>query len=247
MDEPQTTPAGPPHPGAPLENHGEPLERLPRFSDSYGLVLLLLVGSFFASAIVGDSHYGRGLTLMILAATTWLALRASQVTRRWLRLAMALIPVVTLVAVVTSVFGDESTAKVVTATLTALLVLVAPVAIARRLTRHPTVSVNTFYGAICIYLLIAMFFAAAFAFMAAATAQAFFSQVQPPNLASTVDYLYFSLTTITTVGYGDLTAHNDVGRMMAVSEAVLGQLYLITVVALVVQNLSAARQRRLRQ
>ena len=43
--------------------------------------------------------------------------------------------------------------------------------------------------------------------------------------------------TITTTGYGDLTAASSVGRMTAVLEAVLGQLYLITVVALVVQNL----------
>ena len=43
--------------------------------------------------------------------------------------------------------------------------------------------------------------------------------------------------TITTIGYGDLTAAAGVGRMTAVLEAIFGQLYLITVVALVVQNL----------
>ena len=72
----------------------------------------------------------------------------------------------------------------------------------------------------------------------------FFAQIQPPDKASAVDYLYFSFTTITTVGYGDLTAQANVGRMLAVLEAILGQLYLITVVALVVQNLGQARRRR---
>ena len=43
--------------------------------------------------------------------------------------------------------------------------------------------------------------------------------------------------TITTTGYGDLTAASGIGRMTAVLEAIFGQLYLITVVALVVQNL----------
>ncbi len=43
--------------------------------------------------------------------------------------------------------------------------------------------------------------------------------------------------TITTTGYGDFTAATGLGRMTAVLEAIFGQLYLITVVALVVQNL----------
>jgi hypothetical protein len=99
------------------------------------------------------------------------------------------------------------------------------------------VSLNTFYGAVCIYLLIAMLFATLFGLTAAVSGEPFFAQLQPPQSASAIDYLYFSLVTITTVGYGDLTAAGNVGRMFAVFEAILGQLYLITVVALVVQNL----------
>jgi hypothetical protein len=217
----------------------------PRFADSYGLVLLFLVASYFASAIGGDNHWGRVLTLLILATTTWLALRASQVQRRLIRLAMGFIPVATAIAVVTALLGSDTAAGIVSATLTAILVVVAPPAIAKRLATHPTVNANTFYGAVCIYLLIAMFFAAIFFFVAAVTGEPFFAQLGPSwQVAHSVDYLYFSFTTITTVGYGDLTAQADVGRMLAVSEAILGQLYLITVVALVVQNLSAERRRR---
>jgi Ion channel len=47
---------------------------------------------------------------------------------------------------------------------------------------------------------------------------------------------------MTTVGYGDYSSALDVGRMLAMTEAVFGQLYLITVVSLVVQNLGARRQ-----
>jgi hypothetical protein len=219
-------------------------EKQPRFADSYGLVLVLLILSFFSSAVAGDNHYGRLTTLILLAATTWLALRASQVERRLLRLAMALIPLVTLAAVVASILGSDETAKIVTASLTAILVIVAPTAIIKRVATHPVISLNTFYGAVCVYLLIAMFFASCFALIGAASGQGYFAQIQPPAKAGSIDYLYFSFTTITTVGYGDLTARGDVGRMLAVLEAVLGQLYLITVVALVVQNLGQARKRQ---
>jgi len=221
-----------------------PAEKPPRFADSYGLVLVLLIASYFVMAVAGDYHYGRMLSLVVLAATTWLALRASQVQRRVLRYAMALIPVITLAAIALSVFGSDNLARGVTATLAAFLVVVAPVAIVKRVATHMVINMNTFYGAICVYLLIAMFFASMFALTGVLGGDSFFAQIKPPNKASAIDFLYFSFTTITTVGYGDLTAQGGVGRMLAVLEAVLGQLYLITVVSLVVQNLGQARRKK---
>jgi hypothetical protein len=69
----------------------------------------------------------------------------------------------------------------------------------------------------------------------------FFVTVAAPGA---VDYLYFSYVTLTTVGYGDLTARGDAGRMLAVCEALLGQLYLVTVLALLVGNVGRPRPRR---
>ena len=214
------------------------LEQSPRFADSFGLVLLLLIVSFFVLALGDANVYLQILSLVLFAAVTWLALRASQVQRRILRLALALIPLATLVAVVLVLEGSDHTATVVSKTLVVLLVVVAPVAILRRLAAHPVISLNTFYGAVCVYLLIAMFFATMFGLIAEISGDPFFAQLQSPaDEATSIDYLYFSLVTITTMGYGDLTAAASVGRMAAVFEAVFGQLYLITVVALVVQNL----------
>jgi hypothetical protein len=215
------------------------LEDSPRFADSFGLVLLLLVVSFFVIAAAGDGNAGRIVSMIIFATTTWLALRASQVKRRILRLALALIPLVTLAAIVLVLVGNDDTAQLVNKILTILLVVVAPVAILRRLVEHPVISLNTFYGAVCVYMLIAMFFATAYGLIALVSGDQFFAQLTGvvPKDTPAVDYLYFSFVTITTTGYGDLTAATSVGRMTAVMEAIFGQLYLITVVALVVQNL----------
>jgi hypothetical protein len=38
--------------------------------------------------------------------------------------------------------------------------------------------------------------------------------------------MYFSFVTLTTAGYGDFTPANNPGRTLAVSEVLLGQLYL---------------------
>jgi hypothetical protein len=215
------------------------LEASPRFADSFGLVLLLLVMSYFVMAAGGNGTAGRILSMVLFATTTWLALRAAQVERRILRVALALIPLVTLVAIVLMLVGNDETAMAVNKLLTILLVVVAPVAILKRLVAHPVISLNTFYGAVCVYLLIAMFFATAFGLVALVEGKQFFAQLPDvlPKDTPPVDYLYFSFVTITTTGYGDFTAATNLGRMTAVIEAVCGQLYLITVVALVVQNL----------
>ena len=210
----------------------------PRFADSFGLVLVLLVISYFVIAAAGDNNAGRILSIIIFATTTWLALRAAQVKRRILRFALAAIPVGTLIAIFLILVGSEDTATIVSKVLTILLVVVAPVAILRRLVEHPVISLNTFYGAVCVYLLIAMFFATTYGLIALLSGHQFFAQLtMAPKNTPAIDYLYFSFVTITTTGYGDLTAISGIGRMTAVLEAIFGQLYLITVVALVVQNL----------
>ncbi len=214
------------------------LQQSPRFADSFGLVLLLLVISFFVIAAAGDGTAGRILSMVIFAATTWLALRASQVKRRILRIALALIPLATIIAIFFVLVGNDQTATTVSKLLTILLVVVAPVAILKRLVEHPIISLNTFYGAVCVYLLIAMLFATTYGLIALVSGQQFFANLTTaPKDTPAIDYLYFSFVTITTTGYGDFTAATGFGRMTAVLEAIFGQLYLITVVALVVQNL----------
>jgi len=66
------------------------------------------------------------------------------------------------------------------------------------------------------------------------------------HAADAVDFVYFSfttLTTLTTLGDSDLTSRLDLGRMFAISEALLGQLPLVSAVALIVGNIDRTRVR----
>ena len=58
------------------------------------------------------------------------------------------------------------------------------------------------------------------------------------NHASIQDFLYFSFVTQTTVGYGDFTAAGDLGRALCVVEALVGQLYLVTIIAVLVSRMA---------
>jgi hypothetical protein len=122
----------------------------------------------------------------------------------------------------------------------AALALCAIVAIARQVVSHPQIDAVTILAALCTYLLIGLFFASLYATVGTLDGGSFFvrASATPP-----VDFLYFSFVTLTTLGYGDLTPAGDLGRMLAVTEALLGQLYLVTVVALVIGNVGVQRNR----
>jgi uncharacterized membrane protein len=51
------------------------------------------------------------------------------------------------------------------------------------------------------------------------------------------DFLYYSFASLTTTGFGDITAATSFGRSVGITEALVGQIYLVTVVAVIVSNL----------
>jgi hypothetical protein len=85
-----------------------------------------------------------------------------------------------------------------------------------------------------------MLFAFVFGAIGAFSSEPFFAEQTSQTVA---DYLYFSFVTLCTVGYGDLTAREGLGRATAVIEMLTGQLYLVTVVALVVSRMGAIPRR----
>jgi hypothetical protein len=122
-----------------------------------------------------------------------------------------------------------------------LLVGATAVVVARRLVEHPTVNAATIAGAVCAYLLLGEFFAMIFGLLSTVESGRFFTSTGNPT---TLDYVYFSYSTLATVGYGDLVAKTGLGRMLAVSEALTGQIYLVTVIAVIVGNLGRPGRRR---
>jgi len=114
------------------------------------------------------------------------------------------------------------------------LMLLVPVAILRRIGKEfeeEGVDLEVVLGALCAYLFIGAYFAFLYDVMANLSKSPFFAQ---PGADSKLNYLYFSFITLTTVGYGDISPGLGPGRMIAVTEAIIGQLYLVSVVAIVV-------------
>ena len=142
------------------------------------------------------------------------------------------------VAIAVASTTEGTVAQAAPLVLSAGLALGAPVAIVHRLRRQTAIDLMTVAGALCIYLLAGLFFALLYGSIGA-IADPFFVQKEA---ATGVDYVYYSFVTLTTVGYGDLTARQDAGRMFSILEALFGQLYLVSVVAVLVANMGRSRR-----
>ena len=89
-------------------------------------------------------------------------------------------------------------------------------------------------GVLSFYILLGMLFAFTFGAIDNFGGHPFFTG---GDSATVSNCLYFSFTTLATVGYGDLTARTDLGHTLSILEALIGQIYLVTVVSLIVSNL----------
>ena len=213
----------------------EPRSATRRLRERYGVLLLAIVTTFAVQGIATPGPFEQVLVTVLLGATVLLALRATDSRPRVVLPAVAFVVAVTVASLVQALAGEIDGAA--TRAANALLVALAPPAIVmgivRDLRERNTVTIQAVLGVLCVYILIGMFFAFVYGTIGRAAAP-FFAGGQPASVASC---LYYSFTTLATVGYGDLTARSNLGHTLSVSEALLGQIYLVTVVSVLVANL----------
>jgi drug/metabolite transporter (DMT)-like permease len=199
----------------------------------FGIVLLLLLATFIFLAS-GPSGDWVAVVAVVLQGSTLLAAFSAAGVRRGLRHLTVAVVLIALVSASTAIFIGGRDISGSLFLLNLLFVAGAPVVIVYSLVRRRVIDFRTVLGAVCVYILLGMMWAFAFAAIGTFDSQPFFAQEAHATVA---DYLYFSFTTITTVGYGDLTAAQSLGRALAVLAALIGQLYLVTVIALLISNL----------
>jgi Ion channel len=192
----------------------------------YGLLLLVLIATYLLSAFNG-TELAIQLQIGLFAVLLLLALRTSPLPGRW----PMLIAVVALAgsagALAASLTGTQAGAGAAELW-KGLMLLLTAVLVVRRVLARPTVDLQSIYGALSAYLIAGLMFAAFYAAIDHLTHSPFFADNQP---ATTQTFQYFSFVTLTTLGYGDFTAAGNGGRALAVIEALVGQVFLATLVA----------------
>jgi hypothetical protein len=212
--------------------------------DRFGLVLGLLVVTIVVLFLAEGSAVARLLAVALEGSVLVFALDASGFARRWNIAGRALAVATFGFLLFAEVSGQElTTVRVLTAGLVTSVTIIAPVAIARRLIRQPVIDFSSVAAALSIYLLVGLAFTNLYAGLQA-IAPPLFSQAD--LVPDYTDFLYFSFVTLATLGYGDLTPATDFGRLASVIETVLGQVYLVTIVAVIVSNIGQRRPGRAR-
>jgi Ion channel len=199
-----------------------------------------IIIAFSIQGIAEPGVWEEVLTSALLGVTLLLAFFAADVKPRFMRPAILVVAAVILLSIVEAANGNVDGGA--TRIANALLVMLAPpavvVGVVRSLRAKQAVTLEAVFGVLCVYILLGMFFAYLYGSIDHLGGSPFFAGGQPATVARC---LYFSFASLTTVGYGDLTARSNLGHTLSVSEALLGQIYLVTVVSLIVANLGRSR------
>jgi Ion channel len=207
----------------------------------FGYVLLLILATVSFSMAAPEGDVARFVAVTLQALVLVAAAIASRVHRGLIVLCIG-VAFVGILGAGAAIFGTGQFGNSSAAVVALLYVLLTPVAIATGVVKQfkdaGAVTVETMFGVLCLYLLIGLMFGVAYGAIEELSGSDFFTQ----GAGERDDFLYFSYSTLSTVGYGDLTAATNLGRSMAMTEALTGQLYLVTVVAVIVSNLRPGRR-----
>jgi hypothetical protein len=210
-----------------------------RAAHSYWAVLAAIFVVFFLAALLPDSDWATSLIVLAQSATLLIVIWTAgwAMTERTLPFAAA---TVAGVAAVVNLFRQGTALTAALAIFAGFMSIAIAIAIARGAVAQNEVNSRSVAGAICVYMLIGMLFMWLYSVLAVLGHAPFFAQGTDGTRPIRV---YFSYTTLATLGYGDYTPAANLGRSLAVLEALIGQLYLVTVVAVVVTRLGRPGRR----
>jgi len=207
----------------------------------YGVVLAIVLVFVLLEVLSPDAHWSRAAGVGLASAALSVAIATSREraeVRRARTLLFGGVAFLVVIAILVGLLSDAVTFIVGT-----LIVAAIPVALGGgvvRLMNSEGVTIQAVAGALAIYLVIGMLFASAIGFVKAVDSGPYFMQSHVDN----GDVVYYSFTVMTTTGFGDFTAAQPVGHALAVLEMLTGQIYLVTVIGILIGNFVGRRSRK---
>jgi len=201
---------------------------------SYWAVLVAILATFLFAGLAPNSAWATSVLVLVQTGTLVLALRTSGWRVTQSRTVLVLVVVGASAAAANLIWRGDALLAVLDV-FTGLLTIAIGVVVALGAVEQREVNSKSVGGAICVYILIGMVFLSLYGVMAVVGHGPFFAQGTDGTRAIR---LYFSYVTLATLGYGDYTPAGNAGHTFAVLEALIGQIFLVTVVAVVITRLS---------
>ncbi len=205
------------------------MQLIERIGEAYGVVLFLILVTFVVMMTLPPEGWGgRVAGVAVAGATAVVAFSSSSVPEQRVRLAVTIVAGCVAASLLAQAI-DSDRLLALAFGVDAILLAIAALTILRRVIVWASeVDFRTILGAISVFTLLGLLFAFLYVAFGRWTHTEFFAGVPDP---SSSDYLFFSYTTLTTTGYGNLVPAGTVGQSFAVFEMLIGQIFLVTLVA----------------
>lgn len=190
-------------------------------------IVLLLIYPYFNRSVVSELLLDLVLSLVLIASLL------SVVERRHRRLLGWALLVPGVVGTWWPVGGLHPLPHLIGLLFTATFIFYVTTSIFVDVFSRDDVTKDTLQGAVCIYILIGLAWSVVYVFLETLVPRSF----NLPGDTSldygglTAHFIYFSYTTLTTTGYGDITPATDVARSLVVIEHGVGVLYIAIMMA----------------
>lgn len=204
-------------------------------ASGYAIIFALLVVSYALCATQRGTNPTPWAFLVILV-TVAVVFRVTGAPPMVQHVAWVVLSAAGLATIVTALVGASGhVLDIVFSAATMVALLVAPVAIIGHQVKRRGLTLEALMAAVTAYVLVGLFFTFVFNLLSLVSSVPMFGD---PGGDSLANQLFFSFTTLTTTGYGNLVPTNATSQAAAVAEAITGQLFLITAVARIMRGAS---------
>ncbi len=198
-----------------------------RVANAFGVVLVLVLATYVLGSLTPFHGWTGALTTLVAATAGVVGLAGAQVQPVVVRLGATAALAAVILAVISAIDDDRHLLGA-SSFVVALLLLIAVGAILRAVLGETEVGFRTILGAISVYATFGILFTFLFGALDRIQSTPFFGTGASVKGG---DFIFFSFTTLTTTGYGDLVPAAQPGKMFAGMEMLIGQIFLVTLVA----------------
>jgi Ion channel len=198
-----------------------------RVANAFGLVLLLVLATYALGSLTAFHGWTAVLTTTVAALAGVVGLAGSGVRPSVVRVA-GIVGLAAVVLAVLAELADDVHLLGASSFAIVCILLITAGAILRAVLMETEVGFRTILGAISVYTILGLLFSFLYAALDRVESTPFFGTGVSVKGG---DFLFFSFTTLTTTGYGNLVPAGQPGKMFAGFEMLMGQIFLVTLVA----------------
>lgn len=194
--------------------------------NKYNWLLTILILVYLASPFLLDWSIGNLIVFFVFLGAIIVVVYQIQHSKRALRLYIALVLLALFLRGLSYLRSASLDLNRVFETLSAIIFLAFLILsiylILRELTIAEQVTADIIKGGICVYFLFGFFWMTLYNIVYSFDVSSFNAA---STIASRADLAHFSFTTLTTVGYGDISPSSEIARVLANLEGMVGVMY----------------------